>query len=249
MSDHNNNPSQRFTSFRTCIPFYILYDLDLNANHLRLYGQIEQMESNPNPEIEPTFSYAWIARQLGMNRRNAMKVAKLLIEKGYIEHREVGIGQYVWNTRKAKVLVKNTNENSSSNPPGGCRTETPPSVTQRHPPGAAQSHPKIPEDKIPKDNKTYAHKTVSENAQKNLFEKFYSAYPKKKGKDKALTWFMKNNPTEEFVEMLTENINRRLNTQGEWKNLDYQFIPYASTFLNSKSWLDEICDPKKNPAK
>lgn len=101
--NNNNNNSQRFTAYRAVIPFHVLYDLDLNANHLRLYGQIEQIESNTNPSVQPSFSYSWVGQQLGMNRRNAMKVAKLLIQKGYIEHKEIKKGDYVWNIKKEGI--------------------------------------------------------------------------------------------------------------------------------------------------
>lgn len=142
--NHQDNNSQRFTSYRAVIPFYILYDLDLNANHLRLYGQIEQMESNPDPSVSASFSYAWLAKQLGINRRNAMKIATLLIKKEYIVHKEVSPGKYIWNTKKKSVASQNDNE--------WCRTETPPQCLPETPPGVAQRHPKIPKDKIQKDN-------------------------------------------------------------------------------------------------
>lgn len=93
--------SQRNTNYRAMIPFYILWDLDLNANHLRLYGQIEQMESNPNPDVCPTFSYEWLAQQIGTNMRNAKRLAKTLKEKGYIERYMITQNEWGWRTVKS----------------------------------------------------------------------------------------------------------------------------------------------------
>jgi len=81
MTGQNNNTSQRLTGFRACIPFYILFDLELNDNHLRIYGQIEQMESNPNPNVVPHFSLQWLADELRIARRNVIKATNFLIKK------------------------------------------------------------------------------------------------------------------------------------------------------------------------
>lgn len=101
MSDiQNNNNSQRNTVLPAVLPFYIMYDLDLNANHLRFYCQIEQMESNPNPNVNPTFSYLWMAKQLGMSRRKCIDVANFLRKKGYIEHTQINEKTWIWHIKK-----------------------------------------------------------------------------------------------------------------------------------------------------
>lgn len=125
---------QRNKDYRAMIHFYILWDEDLNINHLRFYGQIEQMESNPNPNIIPSFSYQWIADQLNVNRRKAIKIANLLKQKGYIEHIKNSKGQWYWRTKKAQVIHDNTNCSS------------PASVPEGHPPSVPQGHPKDPKD-------------------------------------------------------------------------------------------------------
>lgn len=126
-------------------PFYILFDLDLNANHYRLYGQIEQMESNPDPDVNPRFSYKWMAAQLGINERNTKACAAVLKDKGYIEHIKTKEG-WLWRIAKKPVMITEDTESKSSN-----------SVAQRHPPvspsdtpnSVAQRHPKSFEVKVP----------------------------------------------------------------------------------------------------
>jgi hypothetical protein len=113
------------------IPFYILFDLDLNANHLRMYGQIEQMESNPDPKVNPTFSYQWFADQLGIDRSNAIRTANVLKNKKYIEHIEIKPGIWLWRTVKAQVVMEDT------------ECPSPNSVAQRHPPVAPSATPPV----------------------------------------------------------------------------------------------------------
>jgi len=70
------------------------------------------------------------------------------------------------------------------------------------------------------------------------FEKFYSVYPRKKGKQDAIKWFKKTKPTDEFVSMLMDDVNKRVRT--EWNGKEPQYLPYPATYLNGKRWEDEI---------
>lgn len=132
MSAVKNEPnSQRETGYSALIPFYILYDLDLNAHHLRLYGQIQQMESNPNPKVQPTFSYEWMANQLGINRRNTMNCAKLLKEKKYIERIKIE-GKWLWQTVKKGVLIEDDTDSATLASVAQRHHGVSPSDTQRY---------------------------------------------------------------------------------------------------------------------
>lgn len=108
MNGQNSNTHQRELGYRAVIPFYILWDTDLNGNDLRFYGQIEQMESNPNPNVNASFSYQWIADTLGINRRNAINIANKLKKKGYITRTKINQKEYLWNTAKKGVLVSSS---------------------------------------------------------------------------------------------------------------------------------------------
>jgi hypothetical protein len=105
MSKHNCQ-SIRELGYRSCIPYYIQFDLDLNANHLRLYTLIEQMESNPNPNVAPTFSYAWFSEIIGVEKREAMRIAKVLKDKNYISHKQNTEGKWIWATVKKEVICE-----------------------------------------------------------------------------------------------------------------------------------------------
>lgn len=77
------------------------------------------------------------------------------------------------------------------------------------------------------------------NPQKDLFDKFWKAYPKKVSKGNAENWFKKNKPSEEIVNTMIKKIKLLKNTK-QWQKENGQYIPYPSTWLNAKGWEDEI---------
>lgn len=79
---------------------------------------------------------------------------------------------------------------------------------------------------------------ASDEAQKSLFDLFYSIYPRKKDKQRAFAAFIKLKPTHEFVEILINDIKERLS--NEWKNQDIKYIPYPMRYLSGKRWQDSI---------
>jgi hypothetical protein len=106
MSRHDST-TIRELGYKSCIPYFILFDPDLNQQHLRLYTFIEQMESNPDPKINPTFSYRWFASILRIEVRAAMKIGKKMKDKGYITHTQLPNGKWVWGTTR-KVIIDDT---------------------------------------------------------------------------------------------------------------------------------------------
>lgn len=71
-----------------------------------------------------------------------------------------------------------------------------------------------------------------------MFDKFYSAYPKKKDKAKALRAFKKLNPDEELLNTILRALERQKN-DADWVKQKRQFMPYPSTYLNNRRWEDE----------
>lgn len=94
-----------------------------------------------------------------------------------------------------------------------------------------------------KDNNTRKNKkenNIKENSELEiLFNKFWKAYPKRKSKGDAEKWFLKYKPTEELINIMIEKIEL-LKKTDQWKNDNGQYIPYPSSWLNSKGWEDEI---------
>lgn len=68
------------------------------------------------------------------------------------------------------------------------------------------------------------------------FEKFWSAYPRKEGKQKARAAFEKvTAPLETLLEAL-----ERQKTSAQWTKDGGQFIPHPATWLNGKRWEDQL---------
>lgn len=72
------------------------------------------------------------------------------------------------------------------------------------------------------------------------FNRFWNAYPSKKGKKPAAQKFKavrKQNPSPEFLDRLVEDVECRARGH-EWTKSNGQFVPMASTYLNQERWND-----------
>lgn len=82
-------------------------------------------------------------------------------------------------------------------------------------------------------------------AQEDDFEIFWSAYPKKLSKGKAEKAFKKNYKEMPDIKDLVAILEEKKKSL-QWMKEKGQFIPYASTWLNAKGWLDEIEQTSNN---
>lgn len=69
------------------------------------------------------------------------------------------------------------------------------------------------------------------------FDTFWSAYPKKVGKEKCLNWFLIHRPNDELLQKMLKTIEAYKNTK-QWSNS--QYIPHPYTWLNRGGWDDEL---------
>lgn len=70
------------------------------------------------------------------------------------------------------------------------------------------------------------------------FDRFWSAYPRKVGKDAARKAFDKRRPDAEMVGAMLAAIAEQSQTPG-WVKDGGQFIPHPTTWLNEGRWQDE----------
>ena len=82
-------------------------------------------------------------------------------------------------------------------------------------------------------------KDINKDKEKSPFDNFWKAYPRKMSKGQAEKTFKKLNPDEQLLKTIISAIEKAKKT-ADWKKDNGQFIPYPSTWLNSKGWLDEI---------
>lgn len=93
-------------------------------------------------------------------------------------------------------------------------------------------------DNPSKDNqKTKPKDTLASQAMRERFERFYSAYPKKKSRGQAEKAFAKLNPDEQLLTEIVTGIERAMKSE-DWQNPKY--IPHPASWLNAKGWMDDV---------
>jgi len=76
------------------------------------------------------------------------------------------------------------------------------------------------------------------------FDRFYAAYPRKRGKAEAQkAWTRRVKPEE--VEAIIARVE--LNKLGEWRRKDREYIPHPASWLNGRRWEDEIDPQNQQP--
>lgn len=85
--------------------------------------------------------------------------------------------------------------------------------------------------------------SVRQTAQSDeSFDRFWSAYPNKKGKKDAAAAWKKLKADEPLVLKILEAI-RVQSLNPRWSENDGQYIPYPATWLNGRRWEDEVAQP------
>jgi predicted phage replisome organizer len=71
------------------------------------------------------------------------------------------------------------------------------------------------------------------------FEVFWTAYPKKIGKDKCRRWFASHKITDTLLDTMLNALDTQKRS-SQWSKDDGQFIPHPYTWLNQGRWQDEV---------
>ena len=103
-----------------------------------------------------------------------------------------------------------------------------------------ESKPQKPEEKPKKKTKTTTkRKSVLTVAQQALFEKFYSAYPKKVDRATAERAWAKidPHPDDEFTEKIIQAVEAARKYDSRFR--EKQYIPNPASWLNAKGYLNE----------
>ena len=103
-----------------------------------------------------------------------------------------------------------------------------------------ESKPQKPEEKPKKKTKTTTkRKSVLTVAQQALFEKFYSAYPKKVDRATAERAWAKIDPQpdDEFTEKIIQAVEAARKYDSRFR--EKQYIPNPASWLNAKGYLNE----------
>jgi hypothetical protein len=75
----------------------------------------------------------------------------------------------------------------------------------------------------------------------SLFDKFWSAYPRKVAKPEAMKAWIKHKPDAELLAAILKGLEAAKRSK-DWLKDDGQFIPHPSTWLNQRRWEDEAVE-------
>lgn len=75
-------------------------------------------------------------------------------------------------------------------------------------------------------------------APSGAFDRFWTAYPRKKSKGSAEKAWLKIKPDEQLSGAILAAVERA-KTSADWQREGGQFIPYPATWLNAKGWEDD----------
>lgn len=77
------------------------------------------------------------------------------------------------------------------------------------------------------------------------FERVWSVYPRKVGKDAAAKAFAKRKPDAALVDTMVKAIEAQRSSR-EWQKDGGQFIPHLATWLNGGRWMDDTAQASAN---
>lgn len=167
-----------------------------------------------------------IMRQIGasiddMNVLIAKKFV-LLFESGVIVIKHWRINNYLRNDRYKETSYQDEKAQLNVREDGAYEMLGIPTVDQRYTNG-------IPN--ITQHNLTEHNKTNNEH-----FDEFWSLYPKKVEKKKAMAVFIKINPDDDLFSTMIEAIKKQKQSD-QWQR---GFVPNPTTWLNGERWNDDL---------
>lgn len=83
-------------------------------------------------------------------------------------------------------------------------------------------------------------------ARDDLFDEFWSLYPKKTSKQEARKSFAKLKVTTDLFEKIKAALSAQKQSK-QWQRENGQYIPYPATWLNQRRWEDEIYGGDDDP--
>ncbi len=101
------------------------------------------------------------------------------------------------------------------------------------------------QDTLPKTQNTVHKEKPQDKPADDLFDRFWTAYPKKMGKDAAKKAFTKRKIGKELLLEILVSLDQQKKTD-QWMKDGGQFIPAPATWLNQGRWQDEIISVQPN---
>jgi hypothetical protein len=173
---------------------------------------------------------------LGLSEQQYRTVKKNLQKWGFVEFKKAG--RVTDRGTVAKLLNSDVYDINEVDP-NGTATED-----QRKDNGRPTEGQRQTKNVISEEGKNVI-KTIDQTDIDRLFGFFYSAYPKKVDKQKAVQKFgvifrgMQPTQADELLDLIIISIEQRI-AAGGWDLLNKQYIPSPAKYLLNKLWEDEI---------
>lgn len=137
--------------------------------------------------------------------------------------------------RKSEAMSENGRRGGRPQKASESREKPEKANESREKPTKANESPKTKtETKTETETKT----KTRDNARAGMFDRFWSAYPRKTAKPTAQTAFAKLNPDEQLLQVMLTAIEKQ-KASPQWTRDGGQFIPHPATWLNQRRWEDE----------
>ena len=159
----------------------------------------------------------------GLSRGGILKARNILKQQGYLVFKEQGTKatKYRFNRILDNAVIANSVQD-------GVRNSVQDSVQD----GVQNS---VPLNKL----KQNTNKTIPPNSpKKELFDRFWNAYPRKTAKQNARKAWDKLDLSETLLAELLAALDWQRKSE-DWTKENGKFIPHAATWLNGRRWEDE----------
>ncbi len=170
-----------------------------------------------------------LAEEIGISEVQVKRVLKELIDDGFIlKHCPTGQDRLNHKTNRYYFLWHKCFD---ANPTEGITSDTSAGIINDTSEGIVDDTSIVRESLVRESKKDiYIHQITN-------FEKFYSMYPRKVGKQAALRAWLKIKPDPSLVEKILQSLNLHCKSE-QWQNR--QYIPHPATWLNQHRWEDEV---------
>jgi hypothetical protein len=171
------------------------------------------------------------SRRLGVPIPKVNEAISLLAKIDYISVEKNAVNILKWKDKQSEYCSKKMSRH------------TPDSIGTQY----GQCPPRGEERRGDKSRKENTKKPVATAPLVREFESFWSAYPRKVGKDAALKKFNQA-ISKTTIETILLAIAEQSNTE-QWKKDGGQFIPHPATWLNQGRWNDTVLIERKPTAR
>lgn len=175
-----------------------------------------------NSELVAWPGFGKVATDVGIARSTVIESIKRLVNFGYL----IKDRDHDHNSNRYRLGSPESRTFGSPKVRTGVVRESGPAVVRTSGPEFISLKPPNETDSLKPPNRA------------ERFGAFWTAYPRKEGKAKALKIWQRDKLDSQADQILAD-IQARLADPGQWKGKDKQYIPHGSTYLNNRRWEDE----------